>query len=161
MGRILGPFGVDGWVKVKTFTAEPGALGEFDRWLVRAKDDWRECAVEAFEVHSKGPVAKLDGIADREAAMALRGADVAIRRAQLGDAAEGEIYWVDLVGLAVVSESGERLGEVDGLFESGETSVLVVKHDGKELMIPFVPAYVKSVDREARRITVDWKAEYE
>ena len=81
-------------------------------------------------------------------------------REDLGEAEEGTLYWVDLVGLEVVDEEGARLGEVEGLFESGETSVLVVKGD-KERMIPFVPEYVKAVDREARRITVDWKADYD
>ena len=162
MGRILGPFGVQGWVKVKTFTAEPEALAEFDRWLLQAKEGWREVALEGFEVHSKGPVAKLAGCDDREGAMALRGIDVAVTRAALGEPEEGSIYWVDLVGLDVVDQGGTRLGTVDGLFESGETSVLVVSGgEGKERMIPFVADYVKAVDRDARRITVDWKPEYE
>jgi 16S rRNA processing protein RimM len=60
----------------------------------------------------------------------------------------------------VVDESGKRLGEVEGLFETGETSVLVVK-GAKERLIPFVPDYVKAVDREAGRITVDWKPDYD
>ena len=75
------------------------------------------------------------------------------------------MYWVDLIGLDVVDESGKSLGRVEGLFETGDTSVMVVKGgDGPqngtaETMIPFVPQYVKSVDREARRISVDWKAD--
>ena len=61
----------------------------------------------------------------------------------------------------MVDESGRALGKVEGLFESGETSVLVVADDARERMIPFVPDYVKAVDRDARRITVDWKPEYD
>ena len=117
-------------------------------------------AIEDFEVHSKGPVVKLAGCGDREGAERLRGCDVAVMRAELGDAEEGSLYWVDLVGLDVVDESGGSLGKVEGLFETGETSVLVVMGT-RERMIPFVPEYVKSVDREAGRITVDWKADYD
>ena len=160
MGRIVGPFGVQGWLKVKSFTEFPGGLGEFKRWLVGAREGWREMAIEDFEVHSKGPVAKLAGCDDREGAERLRGCDVAVTRGELGEADEGSLYWVDLVGLEVVDESGAALGKVEGLFETGETSVLVVKGT-KERMIPFVPAYVKSVDREAKRITVDWKPDYD
>ena len=160
MGRIVGPFGVKGWVKVKVFTESPGSLGEFPRWQVEAPGGWREMAVEAFEVHSKGPVAKLAGCEDREDALGLRACDVAVSREALGEPEEGTLFWVDLVGLAVVDESGEALGNVEGLFESGETSVLVVRGQ-KERMIPFVPAYVKAVDRDARRITVDWKPDYD
>ena len=157
MARILGPFGVKGWVKVKTFTAEAGALGEFPRWLVQVAGEWRAMRVEEFEVHAKGPVARLEGCDDRDAALKLSGCDVAVTRAELGEAEEGSVYWVDLVGLDVVDEGGASLGKVEGLFESGETSVLVI---GNRL-IPFVPDYVKSVDRDARRITVDWKPEYD
>ena len=160
MGRLLGPFGVHGWVKVKTFTARPGSLGEHSRWLLGLPGGWQETRVEGFEVQSKGPVAKIAGCGDREAAEKLRGIEVALDRAALGEAGEGSYYWVDLVGLEVVDEKGERLGEVGGLFESGGTSVLVVSGT-KQRLIPFVPDYVKSVDRDARRITVDWKADYD
>ena len=160
MARILGPFGVKGWVKVKAFTGEAAALGDFPRWLVQVAGDWREMRVEEFAVHAKGPVAKLDGCEDRDAALKLTGCDVAVTREALGEPEEGSIFWVDLVGLDVVDESGAPLGKVEGLFESGETSVMVVGAGGSR-MIPFVPEYVKSVDRDARRITVDWKPEYD
>src|SRR5579862_5038850 len=164
MGRIVGSFGIAGWVKVKAFTESAEGLGEYGEWIVRTHEGWRAMELEEFEVHSKGPVAKLGGCNDRDAADAMRGFDVAVTREALGDAGEGSIYWVDLVGLDVVDASGKSLGKVEGLFETGDTSVLVVKDGagpsrGKETMIPFVAEYVKSVDRDARRITVDWKAE--
>jgi 16S rRNA processing protein RimM len=116
--------------------------------------------LEDFEVHSKGPVAKLAGCDERDAAERLRGADVAIPRAALGEAGEGTLYRVDLVGLDVVDETGRSLGKVEGFFETGGTSVMVVA-GVKERMIPFVAEYVKAVDRESGRITVDWKADYD
>ncbi len=160
MGRIVGSFGVQGWVKVNPFTASPGGLAQFECWLVRGRDGWHEHEVEDFALHSKGPVAKLAGCEGREGADALRGADVAVRRAQLGEAGAESFYWVDLVGLEVVDLSGESLGRVEALFEAGDTSVMVVA-GAKERMIPFVADYVKSVDAEGRRITVDWKADYD
>ena len=160
MGRIVGPFGVQGWLKMKPFTRERASLGDFPRWLVRTNDGWREMALEDFEVHSKGPVAKLAGCDDREGADRLRGCDVAVPRESLGEAEEGTLYWVDLVGLEVVDTAGESLGKVEGLFETGETSVMVVKGE-RERLIPFVAQYVTQVDRRAGRITVDWKADYD
>jgi 16S rRNA processing protein RimM len=158
MGRIVGSFGVAGWVKVKVFTESAGSLGEYEDWIVRTREGWRAMDLEGFEVHSKGPVAKLAGCGDRDMADAMRGCDVAVTREALGDAGEGSMYWVDLVGLEVVDAGGKSLGKVEGLFETGDTSVLVVKGAGQTL-IPFVPEYVKSVDRDSKRITVDWKAE--
>ena len=160
MGRIAGSFGVGGWVKVRTFTETAASLADYEEWIVHTREGWRTIPLEGFEVHSKGPVAKLAGCADRDAADALRGAEVAIPREAMGDAGEGSLYWVDLVGLEVVNVDGERLGRVEELFEAGDTSVMVLKDaDAKEVMIPFVAAYVKAVDPQAKRITVDWKAE--
>ena len=162
MGRLLGPFGVEGWVKVNAFTESPGSLGAYERWAVRTSAGWREMDVEDFAVHSKGPVAKLAGCDDREAAQRLRNAEVAVSRDAMGDSDEGTLYRVDLVGLEVVDEDGAKLGEVEGFFDAGDTTVMVVRGEGKrERMIPFVNEYVKAVDREARRITVDWKADYD
>jgi len=160
MGRIVGPFGVAGWLKVKPFTESAAALGEFDAWIVGGEGGWGERALEDFEVHSKGPVAKLAGCDDRDAAERLRGLEVAVPRSELGSADEGTMFQVDLVGLEVVEESGAALGHVDSFFATGETAVMVVRGE-RERLIPFVPGYVKSVDREARRITVDWKADYD
>ena len=92
------------------------------------------------------------------AADALRGADVAVSREALGEADDGTYYQVDLIGLEVVEEGGEALGRVEGFFETGDTSVMVVRGT-RERMIPFVPDYVKGVDREAGRISVAWKAD--
>ena len=160
MGRIVGAFGVQGWLKVNPFTESPGGLAQFARWQVRTRNGWQEMDVEDFAVHSKGPVAKLAGCDDRGGAERLRGSDVAVTRAELGEADEGSLYWVDLVGLEVVEEGGESLGQVEALFEAGDSSVMVVK-GSRERMIPFIPDYVKAVDREARRITVHWKADYD
>jgi 16S rRNA processing protein RimM len=156
MGRIVGAFGLQGWVKVKPYTEQPESLGAFSRWLVETVDGWREMALEEFEVHSKGPVARLAGCADRTAAERLRGCEIAVPRNALGEAGEGELYQVDLVGFEVRDGDGRMLGTVEGFFETGATSVMVVK-GAIERMIPFVPAYVKSVDGEARRIAVDWE----
>ena len=117
-------------------------------------------ALEEFAARPNGTLAKLAGCEDRDAAEALRGADVAIPREALGDADEGELYRVDLLGLEVVDESGAALGKVESFFETGDTSVMVVR-GARERMIPFVDDYVKAVDREAGRITVAWGREYD
>ena len=125
------------------------------------KDGWREMVLEDFELHSKGPVAKLRGCDDREAADALRGREVAVPRERMGEAEEGTLYRVDLVGLEVVEAGGEPLGRVEGFLEAGDAAVMVVAGGRRERMIPFVPEFVKAVDHEARRVVVDWKPDYD
>jgi 16S rRNA processing protein RimM len=160
MGRVVAAFGVQGWVRVKAFTEKAATLGEFPVWRLEGPQGTRELSLESFELHAKGPVAKLAGVDDRDAAEGLRGSEISVPRAALAEPEEGTHYWVDLVGLEVVDVEGRKLGAVESLFEAGDTSVLVVKGE-RERMIPFVPDYVKQVDREAGRITVDWKADYD
>jgi 16S rRNA processing protein RimM len=160
MGRVVAAIGIKGWVKVRSFTADPESLDEFAEWVVRTPQGWRYLTLEEFAVRPNGTAVKFAGCEDRDAADRLKGADIAIARAALGETEEGSLFQVDLVGLEVVDESGERLGTVESFFETGETSVMVVA-GGKERLIPFVPDYVKAVDREAGRITVHWKADYD
>lgn len=160
MGRVVGAFGVQGWIKVKAYTERPEGLGGYASWMLRTHEGWREMALEGFELHSKGPVARLAGCADRTAAEKLAGAEIAVPRAALGEVEEGTLYQVDLLGYEVRAEDGTALGTVDGFFDTAGTSVMVVK-GAVERMIPFVADYVKAVDREARRVTVDWKADYD
>ena len=158
MARITGAFGIQGWVKLKVFTEVPEGLASHPRWWIQRPEGWRSAVSEEFRVRPAGVSAKLAGVDDRTAAESLRGSDVAVTREDLGEAGEGEYYWVDLVGLAVVDGRGNRLGEVAELLRAGEADVLVVKGERVHL-IPFVDDYVKSVDRESRCITVDWETE--
>jgi 16S rRNA processing protein RimM len=161
MGRIVGPFGIRGWLRFRPFTEDPAGLDEYAQWIVRTPDGrWVGLALEGFELHSKGPVAKLAGCESPEDVQKLRGCDIAVPREALGEAEEGMLYRVDLVGLEVKDQSGALLGRVEGFFDTGDTGVMVVKGE-RERMIPFVPEYVKSVDRAGRSITVDWKADYD
>ena len=160
MGRVVAAVGVKGWVRLKSFTEHPEALDEFAEWVVRTPGGWRYMAVEEFAVRPNGTAAKLAGCEDRDAAERLRGAEIAVPRAALGESEEGSLFQVDLVGLEVVDATGAKLGLVEGFFEAGDASVMVVK-GARERLIPFVDDYVKAVDREAGRITVEWKADYD
>lgn len=158
MARVTGAFGIQGWVKLKVFTELPDGLAAHPRWWIQRPEGWRAAVLEEFRVRPAGVSAKLAGVDDRTAAEGLRGSDVAVTRDDLGEAGEGEHYWVDLVGLAVVDGRGNRLGEVAELLRAGEADVLVVQGE-REHLIPFVNDFVKSVDRAARCITVDWETE--
>jgi len=114
--------------------------------------------------HSDSVVACAQDIDDRNAAEALKGARIFIPRSSFPTAGDDEYYWVDLIGLAVINREGVALGQVTELLSTGPQTVLVVgyEQDGKaqERMIPFVSAYVDGVDLPARRINVDWQADY-
>jgi 16S rRNA processing protein RimM len=159
MGRIAAPFGIRGWVKVQTFSEDPGALLEFDSWRIGRGEQQRDYVVAECADHSNTLVARLDGVNDRDQAFALRGLEVSIPREALAAPAENEYYWADLIGLEVVNQQGILLGKVDSLMQTGAHDVLVVKGT-KAHLIPFIAAYVGTVDVAAGKLEVDWGEDY-
>ena len=102
-------------------------------------------------------------IPDRDAAEAMKGVRVFVSRATFPKTDDGEFYWVDLIGLAVVNREQAALGEVVGLIDTGPHCVLRVQPAdaaADERLIPFVEAYVDSVDMPGRRILVDWGLDF-
>jgi 16S rRNA processing protein RimM len=164
MARVLGPYGIQGWIKARPYTASIAALLDYTTWWLapaRDADSWREFVVCSARQHGDTLVAALDGIADREAALQWRGGWVAVPRSALPSPKAGEFYWSDLVGLVVVNRAGEALGRVSRVLETGAHPVLQVEsEDGGERLIPVVAAYVDAIDPAAGRIMVDWPADY-
>lgn len=155
MGRVAGAYGVNGWLRVVLYGDTPDLLVATPNWRIGAV----EHPVTATRLHSGALLAKLSGIENREAALKLRGETVTVPREALPDAGEGSIYWADLVGLEVVNGRGEALGAVQRVFSNGAHEVIELAGERVRLL-PWVPAVVKRVDLEARRVEVDWQAEW-
>jgi 16S rRNA processing protein RimM len=164
MGRLTAPYGIKGWIKARPFTAVPDALLDYDRWwLAKPERDnaWREFRVLESRLHVDTVVAQLEGIAVREDAMAWRGALVGVPRDSLPSAPSGEYYRDELVGFGVVNRDGQALGSVAGFLDSGAHPILQVHgDDGRVRLIPWVHAYIDTVDIGARRILVDWPLDF-
>jgi 16S rRNA processing protein RimM len=156
LGRVGGPYGVRGWVRITSGTQPPEKIFEYRPWLLERNGAWHPVEVISGRVHGKGLVAQLAGCSDRDQAAALAGAEIAVARTALAEPAADEYYWADLVGLAVVTSEGVDLGVVDHLIETGANDVLVVRGE-RERLIPFTPGHaVVAVDLEQRRLTVAW-----
>jgi 16S rRNA processing protein RimM len=159
MGRITGPFGVKGWIRVQPYTGAPAGLLAYQRWWVEQEGGWTQRRIEKAQVQGTAVAAKFAGCEDREAAGAYKGREVAVAREELPAAAENEFYWVDLIGLRVVNTAGEDLGAVDRVLETGANDVLVVQGD-RERLIPFIEQVVLEVDLAAGVIRVDWGSDF-
>ena len=187
IGRITDAWGIKGWFKVLPHSASPEALFSSKSWFLLPPDRpmkparatantapgpaaWTEpllLQVNEVKDHSDTVVACAQGVDDRNAAESLRGARIFVPRSSFPQAAEGEYYWVDLIGLQVVNREGLDLGQVRDLMSTGPQTVLVIEaapeaEGGKavERMIPFVAAFVDGVDLPGKRITVDWQPDY-
>ena len=129
MGRIVAPYGVFGWLKIVPDTEAFDGLFDYDNWWLGKGDDWREMVVETAKVHNDVIVVKLKGIDDRDAALACKGKQIAVPRAQLPAAEENEYYWSDLIGLRVKNLQDIDFGLIVDVFETGANDVIVVKPD--------------------------------
>ena len=165
-GRILGAFGIKGWVKVFSDTDPRENLLDYTPWYLWRNGQWQAVEVAEMQVHSKGIVVRLRGVDDRNVAEALAGIDIGVATANLPALSEGEFYWRDLIGLQVVNVEGVLLGVVDHLLETGANDVMVVKPcdssvDETQRLVPWVRGQVvQRVDLDAKRITVDWGVDY-
>ena len=153
LGRVAGAYGIRGWVKV---AGEHAALAAVEKWWV---DGVGRC-VEKTKPHSGWLLAKIPGIETREQALALKGRSVSAPRRALPQPAQGIYYWADLVGLEVVNAQGLVLGIVKGMLSGGAHDVMELSGEKRQRLLPWVPAVVKRVDLEGRRIEVDWGADW-
>ncbi len=164
VGRISGAYGIRGWIRVRPYSAEAGALLAVREWWLDLPE-WHAVEVVQARWHGDEIVARLAEVPDRNAAEALRGSTVRISRRCFPVPGENEYYWVDLIGLSVFNLRDEYLGAVRGVMDNSAHSVLQVDADmpdggKKELLIPFVDSYIGKVDCENRKITVDWELDY-
>lgn len=189
VGRILGAWGIQGGIRVMPFSRNPQALFSSRRWFLQPADDGSPVPPGALppllritksRTQGDAVVATAQELPDRNAAEALKGARVFVARSSFPTAGDGEYYWIDLIGLAVVNRQGEALGTVIDLIDTGAHSVLRLRKPeaetaagsaappgrpaeaeaGHERLIPFVAAYIDDVDLAARRITADWGLDY-
>ena len=164
MGRVSGPYGIQGWVKVEPWSESVATITAHPVWWMRRGGQWSEVVVEKSLVHGKTVVARLQGCADLDQAFAWRGAEVAIERDRLPTPGPGEFYWADLAGLQVQNASGESLGQVAEVFSNGAHEVLRVLEAGAsgevERLIPFVAAIVTEVSLEAGIVRVQWERDW-
>lgn len=170
VGRVGEAYGLQGWFKVHPYADPPEALRAARRWHLQAPERSplpaalpASLEIARVREHGDGLVAQAAGIADRSAAEALRGARVFVSRSSFPAVGTDEFYWTDLIGCTVLDRQGATLGDVVGLLDTGPQSVLRVQPaeaGAEERLIPFVAAYVDSVDTALRRIVVDWGSDY-
>ncbi|HTV96008.1 MAG TPA: ribosome maturation factor RimM [Steroidobacteraceae bacterium] len=161
LGVVGAPFGVRGWVKLRSYTDPPERLLQHRVLELRVAGAWRSFAVEASGRSGGRLTVKLGGVSDRSAAQALAGCAVGVARDALPPREAGEFYRADLIGCEVVNLTGERLGAVAHFVEIPAHALMVVRaggqRGGEEYWIPAVPQYLRRVDLQTRRVVVDWE----
>jgi 16S rRNA processing protein RimM len=160
VAEVARPHGIAGELRLKVYNPESDLLLRRPPVLLRRPDEEpRAVVITAARAVDKAILVRLDGVSDRNAAEALRGAEICVPRAALPPPDEGEFYVWDLEGAQAVLTSGEPVGLVAELVSYPTCDVLVVaRPDGTRLEVPLVAAYVARVDAErgvVELVTVD------
>lgn len=159
LGRVLGPHGVRGMVRVKVMGDGPANMTAVE--TVTLAEDERGSAARHYRIEGGGTGRvgearlKLEGVGSREAAQALRGRWIIGEESQLERLPEGEFYWFQLIGCRVETEDGDAVGTVKELWETGGHDVLVVRTEaGRQLLLPTAKELLPVIDIENKRLVV-------
>ncbi len=163
LGKVGAVYGIKGWLKIHSFTDDQEAILDYFPWSLKLGNKQRSVEITDWRKHNNSLIVQVAGIEDRDVAQTLVGSEIVVTEEALPDLPEGEFYWRDLIGMAVVTSQGYNLGVVSDIMETGANDVLVVKanhNDGfgkKERLIPYLfEQVVVEVSAENKQICVDW-----
>ena len=160
MGKVLVPYGINGWVKVYSFTEKLESFLTYKKlFLSKDQKNWLEIKVKEIKVHGKTIIAKFSEIADRTQADNYRNYLIGVPKDCLPQLNEDEYYWNDLIGFEVLNLQNFSFGLVDTYIETGANDVIVVKGD-RERLIPYTSMTVLKVDTIKDKIIVDWDEDF-
>ena len=165
VGKLGSTYGIRGWLRIYSSTEQAESIFDYQPWFLKIKGRWQPTELENWRHHNHELIVKLKGVDDREAAQILANVEIGVDLSVFPTLEEGDYYWHDLIGCAVVNLDGYAMGTVTEMMETGSNDVLVVKANVKdafgkqERLIPFLyEQVVKRVDLATKTITVDWDA---
>jgi 16S rRNA processing protein RimM len=147
--------GIRGEVRLRSFTQDPMAFKTYGP--LESEDGARRFTIEALRPAKDHFVAKIAGVADRNAAEKLTNVKLYVQRDRLPKIEDDDtFYHADLIGLAAVTPDGAELGRVTAVLNFGAGDLVEIKPEGggNPLMVPFTDAAVPEIDMAARRIVV-------
>ena len=150
LGVVAAPHGVRGLVRIKSFTEDPMAVGTYGP--LSDESGKKEYRVEALSAARGAVLARIEGVADRTAAEALRGLRLYVERQRLPHTGEREWYEADLIGLEAVGTDGRNWGKVTAFHDFGAGSVMEVSGG---VMLPFTDEAVPEIDVAGGKVLID------
>ena len=156
LGVVAAPHGIRGAVRIKSFTEDPMSLGAYGP--LSDESGRKEYRVEALSTVKGAVLARIEGVADRTAAEAIRGLRLYVERSVLPATGEREWYEADLVGLPAVGTDGRDWGKVVAFHDFGAGRTMEVSGgtaSRHSLMLPFTDEAVPEVDVEGGKVVVD------
>lgn len=155
IGRIIGPHGIRGQVKLRSYSGNAETLRQVRTvYLVRQDGTAHEQTLGKLNENSGRFIVSFQGIAHIDQALPWAGCELCVKRRELPQLTDDEYYWDDLIGLAVETDGGITLGRITDIFETGSNDVYVVKSSDREYLIPAIADVISQVDLAAGVVVI-------
>ncbi len=155
-GKITKVHGLAGELRVSPFSHQPESLSEVGQIFIEIspRGDPETFKVTKCRLSKGSAIIKLEGIDSIAEAEKLKGCKVYVEESELPELEEDEYYWFELIGLDIYTDDGRYVGKVDSLIDRAFQSVLVVKNNEREILIPLSEPIVKEINLGESKIII-------
>ena len=155
VGKIVNTHGLRGEVKVVPWTDYPEVFEDIEYVYVIRKNERQKLNIKGIKYQKNNLILRLDTINDIDEAQKYKNQVLYAERDMLGELSEGVYYIADLIGLEVVTDTGESVGVIADVFNTGSNDIYDVKREGKKnLLLPVIDEVVINIDIDAKKVTV-------
>ena len=162
VGRFGRPYGLKGQLYLHSFSEPSDSLLHYEDLHLWHGRSWQPCALTCHTQGNKAQLlATLEGVSSPEQAQQYTQRYIAVSRQQLPKLADGDYYWHDLIGLALINTTGHPLGQVQAITDHGAHALFMVRTpEDKNSYIPYTDQVVAKIDLAAQQIIVDWPEQF-
>lgn len=165
LAQLKKPYGIKGWLWVFSHMDNRSDIFAISPWWIKTALGFKPLTVKDWRHQGSGIVAQFDEVPDRTMAETMNGVTIWVAKDSLPAPDADEYYWSDLIGLQVINEQGDILGDITEMFETGAHDVMEVTATSKSLddelrLIPWHKQTVIAVDLANQTVTVDWPSDY-
>ena len=158
VGQIVNTFGIKGFVKIYPYVDDISRFDNLKKVHIKSKKEEKELQIEEVKYQKNMVLVKFKGIETVENAEKLRNSFVEIDRADAIPLEEGQYFIADLLGLDVFLDTGEKLGVLEDIYNTGSSDIYVVKNElGKQFLLPYIDEVIKQINLEEGKIIVHIK----
>lgn len=155
VGKIVNTHGLRGDVKVVAWMDYPEEFENLSTVWLKTRKELKKLTVSSVKYQKNNLIVKFKEFSDINEAEQYKNCVLYAEREELGELPDGVHYIVDLIGLEVVDESGEKIGQIADVFNTGANDIYDVKREGKKnLLLPVIDDVVKEIDIESGKVTV-------
>ncbi len=155
VGQIVNTFGIKGFVKIYPYVDDISRFDNLKKVHIKSKKEEKELQIEEVKYQKNMVLVKFKGIETVENAEKLRNSFVEIDRADAIPLEEGQYFIADLLGLDVFLDTGEKLGVLEDIYNTGSSDIYVVKNElGKQFLLPYIDEVIKQINLEEGKIIV-------